>query len=98
MARSRRPELEKDNPIAPQMYVRHASRQSRTGSGRPSGSHGQADLAETLLKLTEAAETFVREMPRLRRMDDQREALLDAITHAQLILSVEESSPKTPPH
>ena len=98
MARSRRPELEKDNPMAPQMYVRQGSRQSRGRGGLASRSQGQADLAETLLKLTEAAETFVMEMPRLKRMDDQREALLDAITHAQLILSVEHSSPKTPPH
>jgi len=98
MARSSRPELEKDNPMAPQMYVRHASRQARTRGTIPSRSSGQADLSETLLKLTEAAEAFVNGMPRWKRMDAEREALLDAITHAQLILSREHSSVTMPHH
>ena len=97
MARSSRPELVKDNPMAPQMYVRHASRQARHGA-MPSRSSDQADLADTLLKLTEAAEAFVNGMPRRKRMDAEREALLDAITHAQLVLSREHSSVTMPHH
>src|SRR5690348_1625885 len=90
MARSRRPELEKDNPAAPETYV------GRRRKPEQPPSVGRADMVETLQKLTDAAEQFVNRVPRLKRNEVERQALLDAITHAQLILSVRKISSGRP--
>jgi hypothetical protein len=42
----------------------------------------------------EAAERFVNCAPRSKKLEDQRNALLDAITQAQWLLSVEHVSSK----
>jgi hypothetical protein len=89
MARSRRPELEKDNPSAPEIYV------GRRRKGRNSGGADRTGLVETLEQLTDAAERFVNRVPRLRKHEMERQALLDAITQAQLILSVRAVSHRT---
>ena len=49
---------------------------------------------EVLKKLAESAERFVNKAPKQTRLEAERQALLDAITHAQLVLSV--SSKTTP--
>jgi hypothetical protein len=90
MARSRRPELEKDNPVAPEAYV---SRR-RKAEAR---SDDHTDMVDTLTKLIDAAEQFVNRAPRLKRNAVEHQALLDAITHAQLILSVRRMSSKPRP-
>jgi hypothetical protein len=77
--------LVKDNPVAPQMYVRRRKKRHATG-GAPPSPH---DILETLQKLTAAAERFVNGVPQWKRMESERQALLDAITEAQLRLSVE---------
>ena len=87
MARSRRPELEKDNPVAPQVYSR---RKRQPASGHP---RRHPALLETLQSLTDAAESFVTRTPRSKRSEAERKALLDAITGAQLLLSVEQFPP-----
>ena len=46
------------------------------------------DPWEALLVITEAAERFVNRSPRSKRLEAERQALLDAIRQAQLILSV----------
>src|SRR5437868_1014111 len=46
------------------------------------------DAANTLQQLTLAAAAFVNRAPKVRRIDHERAALLDAITHAELVLSV----------
>jgi hypothetical protein len=46
------------------------------------------DPWEALLAITEAAEGFVNRSPRSKRLEAERQALLDAIRQAQLILSV----------
>lgn len=86
MARSSRPELVKDNPAAPQMYVRRRKKSLRAV---PPASQNDAGLAESLQNLTEAAERFLSVVPRWKRVESERDALLDAITRAQLLLSVE---------
>ena len=48
----------------------------------------QEDSWQTLNSLTDAAERFVNHSPRLRRLEGERQALLDAIRGAQLLLSV----------
>jgi hypothetical protein len=46
------------------------------------------DLWDAFLVLTDAAERFVNRSPRSTRLEGERQALLDAIRQAQLILSV----------
>ncbi|HEU4685968.1 MAG TPA: hypothetical protein VFS39_15790 [Nitrospira sp.] len=83
MARSRRPELEKDNPIAPQVYSRRKRKHLAVDGQLP------AALWETLQALTEAADAFVARTPASKKTEAERQALLDAITRAQVLLSVQ---------
>jgi len=46
------------------------------------------DSWHALNSLTDAAERFVNRSPRLKRLEADRQALLDAIRRAQLLLSV----------
>ena len=46
------------------------------------------DLWDAFLALADAAERFVNRSPRSKRLEGERQALLDAIRQAQLILSV----------
>ena len=83
MAVFRRPELEKDNPTAPQMYVGPRRRRVllREASLSPASSHG--NMAETLQALTAAAERFVASVPPSKKLQEERSALLEAIIQAQ---------------
>ena len=47
------------------------------------------DPWEALVSVTDAAERFVNRSPRAKRLEAERQALLDAIRQAQLILSLE---------
>jgi hypothetical protein len=46
------------------------------------------DPWEVLNRVTDAAELFVNHSPRLKRLEPERQVLLDAIRRAQLLLSV----------
>jgi hypothetical protein len=46
------------------------------------------DPWDALNNVTDAAERFLNRSPRLRRLEAERQALLDAIRRAQLMLSV----------
>ena len=46
------------------------------------------DSWQALDSVTDAAERFVNHTPRLKRLETERQALLDAIRRAQLVLSV----------
>ena len=46
------------------------------------------DVIKAFNRLTDAAEDYVNRSPRVKRIQEQRSALLDAIAHAQLLLSV----------
>ena len=46
------------------------------------------DYWQALNRVTEAAERFVNRTPRIKRLEDERQDLLDAIRQAQLLLSV----------
>ena len=46
------------------------------------------DSWEVLNRVTDAAERFVNHSPRLKRLEPERQVLLDAIRRAQLLLSV----------
>lgn len=47
---------------------------------------------EALLSITAAAERFVNRSPRSKRLEAERQALLDTIRQAQLLLSVKRFS------
>jgi len=46
------------------------------------------DSWQALNRVTDAAEQFVNRTPRLKRLEAERQDLLDAIRQAQLLLSV----------
>jgi predicted KAP-like P-loop ATPase len=46
------------------------------------------DLVQACQRLAETAETFVNRAPRQKRLEAERSALFDALSHAQLVLSV----------
>jgi hypothetical protein len=46
------------------------------------------DYWQALNRVTDAAERFVNRTPRLKRLEAERQDLLDSIRHAQLLLSV----------
>jgi hypothetical protein len=83
MAVFRRPELEKDNPIAPQMYVGPRRRHALLREASLSPASRRGNMAETLLALTAAAERFVASVPPSKKLQEERTALLEAIIQAQ---------------
>ena len=83
MAVFRRPELEKDNPIAPQMYVGPRRRRALLREASLSPASRQGDMAETLQILTAAAERFVASVPPSKDLQEERSALLEAIVQAR---------------
>jgi len=85
----RRPELEKDNPIAPQMYVGPRRRRALARAASKSPVLTQGDMTETLQTLTAAAKRFVATVPASQKRREERDALLAAITQAQRLLSGE---------
>ncbi len=84
----RRPELIKDNPVAPQMYVGPRRRLARAAS--TSQVPTQGGMVELLQTLTAAAKGFVATVPASKKRQEERDALLDAITQAQRLLSGED--------
>ncbi|ALA58630.1 hypothetical protein [Nitrospira moscoviensis] len=89
MARSNRPELIKDNPVAPQMYVRRRTTGRGGGERSTSVAAERAELQQALQTLAGAAETFLQATPQWKRAERERQMLLDALTQAQLVLSAE---------
>ncbi len=89
MAVFRRPELEKDNPIAPQMYVGPRRRRAQLRESSLSPASRRRDMAETLQALTVAAERFMASVPPSKKLQEERRALLEAILQAQQLLSGE---------
>ncbi len=96
MVRSRRPELEKDNPVAPQPYVGPRSRRKPSPQAVSRRAQARTEAETTLLALLEAAEVFITVVPRARKTDKARTALVDAITQAQWLLSVEQAEREEP--
>lgn len=96
MARSRRPELEKDNPTAPQLYIgprRRSALSRRAAASQTSTPNGMAAAMHTLIS---AADEFVNGVPYVQELDKERNALLDAITQAQTLLSAEHTAVTRP--
>ena len=87
-----RPELIKDNPVAPQMYVGPRRRLALARAAAKSPVPTQGDMGEILRTLTVAAKEFVATVPASKKRQEERDALLEAITQAQRLLSGEDLS------
>ena len=85
----RRPELEKDNPTAPQLYVGPRRRRALSRATTPSHPAAQDAIASAMHTLMSAAEEFVNGVPYVQELDKERNALLEAIAQAQTLLSAE---------
>lgn len=83
----RRPELEKDNPVAPQMYVGPRRRLALARAASKAQAPAPEELTETLQALTAAASRFVAGVRPTQKLDEERSALLEAIAQAQRLLS-----------
>jgi hypothetical protein len=82
----RRPELEKDNPIAPQPYI---GPRRRLALGRAAASREfteENDLKKALRDLTLAASRYVDRVPKTRKTEKSLRVLLDAIARAERVL------------
>lgn len=84
----RRPELEKDNPIAPQPYVGPRRRLAMARAAVSGELSEVGDMKETLQVLMKAASLFVNSLPKARKADAGLKALRDAIAQAEQVLSV----------
>jgi hypothetical protein len=87
MAVFRRPELEKDNPIAPQMYVGPRRRHALNRAAATLQGVRQESVTEVMQRLTAAAERFVAAVPPARQSTQERKALLEAIALAHKSLA-----------
>lgn len=83
----RRPELEKDNPVAPQMYVGPRRRHALTRAASTLRVASQESVAVVIQRLTAAAERFVAAVPPARQSAQERKALLKAIALARKSLA-----------
>ena len=83
----RRPELEKDNPIAPQPYIGPRRRLAMARAAASGKLSEVGDIEETLQALTKAASRFVNSLPKARKADTGLKALRDAIAQAEQALA-----------
>jgi len=83
----RRPELEKDNPVAPQMYVGPRRRLALARAAAKTQGPASGNMAEALQALTAAADAFVATVPASKKRQQERTTLLKAIKQAQRLLS-----------
>ncbi len=86
----RRPELEKDNPIAPEPYVGPRRRLAMARAVAAGKSVESSDVLETLRVLTEAAARVVKRLSDRRQTTGDLETLRAAIAQAERTLSVQE--------
>ena len=85
----KRPELEKDNPIAPQPYVGPRRRLAMARTAASEKSREVDGMKETLEALTEAASCVVNRMPKASKTDKPLKKLREAIARAERVLAAE---------
>lgn len=86
----RRPELEKDNPIAPEPYVGPRRRLAMARAVAAGKSAESADVTEALQVLTKAASRVMKRLSNRRNTDGDVETLRAAIARAEHTLSIQE--------
>lgn len=88
----RRPELEKDNPLAPEPYV---GPRRRLAMARAAALKNEADVGnmkESLRALVRAAARFLREQQKVSKPGKNLVALRDAIAKADEVLATDTRS------
>lgn len=88
----RRPELEKDNPIAPEPYVGPRRRLAMARAAALENSTEAGNMKETLRTLASAAARFLREQPKVRKPGRSLTTLRGAIEKAKQVLAAENRS------
>ena len=83
----RRPELEKDNPIASQPYMGPRRRRARAHAMSAEESVEMGEMKEAFQALTDAASRFVKGLPKTRTSASSLAKLRDAIGQAERLLS-----------
>lgn len=83
----RRPELEKDNPIASQPYVGPRRRRAGVHVVSVEEAPGVSAMKAALHALTEAASQVVKGMPKTKATGKDLGTLRDAIAQAKQVLS-----------
>mgnify|MGYP007037740310 CR=1 FL=1 len=82
----RRPELEKDNPIAPEPYVGPRRRLAMARAVAAGKSAEPGDVMEALQILTKAAAQVVKRLSNRRNTDEDLEMLRKAVAQAEQTL------------
>lgn len=85
----RRPELEKDNPTAPQPYVGPRRRLAMARAALLGAPAEVDDVKETLQRLTAAASHFIESLPKARKTEKGLKVLRGAIALAERVLAAE---------
>lgn len=86
-----RPELIKDNPVAPQPYV--SPRRTRIRARAASAEATAPDeMKDTLMLLMRSAERFVDSLPASKNKNKELPALLIAMTQAERLLSAKQAA------
>ena len=86
----RRPELEKDNPIAPEPYVGPRRRLAMARAVAAGKSAEPGDVRETLQVLAKAAAQVVKRLSHQGKVDKDLQTLREAIAQAERTLSKSE--------
>jgi len=95
MSTLRRPELEKDNPVAPQIYVGPRRKRALARMTAAMPTQASPGIEAALQNLVNAAEAFAHSLPPTQETDRERQAVMEAISQAQTFLPIE-LSPPTP--
>jgi len=85
----RRPELEKDNPIAPQPYIGPRRRRAMARAALKEFTEDN-DVEKALQTLTLAASRYVNSRPKTRKPDKSLKVLRDAIAQAEGVLAAKD--------
>ena len=88
----RRPELEKDNPIAPEPYVGPRRRIAMARAAASGKTADTADVRDTLKTLVDAATYFVNSRPKAKKTEKELGVLRKAIARAERVLNTQEPS------
>jgi len=88
----RRPELEKDNPIAPEPYVGPRRRLAMARAAALKNEDDVGNMKETLRVLVRAAARFLREQSKVSKPGKNLVALRDAIAKADEVLAADTRS------
>ncbi|MBK9308604.1 MAG: hypothetical protein IPM58_16320 [Nitrospira sp.] len=85
----RRPELEKDNPIAPEPYMGPRRRLAMARAAALGHEVDAGNMKETLQALVRAAVRFLKEQPKVSTPGKNLVALRDALAKAHEVLAAD---------